>query len=207
MLLLSCTLMLFPACDEISKSFDDTFHGRPLEQPELGSNPIRDLLQDNHNYLSEESYWKEAQTAFMNLPEFRNKEVMLYHEVHFYDDGRISLKIQDVDNPGYINEYQYKEKTWGPPQPVRLSQKKVGEIPENSFSLAGFEFSTAHKVWKEFEQRAQQVEGAKPTGHVYFVFRNDDNYSYWYPTRIKGNRESWSIWFDKTGNVAVFKRE
>lgn len=200
-----CSLLVLVSCDEINKSFLDTLKEAP--EPTFPETVETPAISATETATSEPDFknLQQAEDALKSLPEFKGKPVVLYNSVHFYTNGNILLKVQDVENSNYINEYFYQKGQWEGPKPVQLSKSEEAEISEKIFPLKGFPFITAGIVLANYNEKAKNVAGAIPTKYVYFIFNND--YSWWYPTSINGERKRWEILFEKDGSIKKFERK
>lgn len=203
---LLCCLTGLASCRQVTQSISDTFHGRPENVSRSTDNPLIKLLKSRRDYLGDTAYLRKAADAFQNLPEFRDRKIMLYDKVYFYDDGRIAIKVQAADNPQHINKYQYDKKNWSPPQPVRLRSGEIAAIPEDLFPLDDLSFPVAGKVWASYNRAAAEKQG-KPATFVCFIFQRDGRNSWWLPSRIEGARAVWEIEFDREGNVVLLEKK
>src|SRR5690606_10577746 len=79
--------------------------------------PVKDFLTDStalHN----------AEQLLRVLPQFMDKPIHIYGDIHFYDDGRVITKLQHPDNPNFIDQYTYRWGEWSEPEPVQLSVRE-----------------------------------------------------------------------------------
>ncbi|SIO52200.1 hypothetical protein [Chitinophaga niabensis] len=145
----------------------------------------------------------KAEKALRNLPQYAGKEIFIYSSIHFYGDGSIRTMLQHPENPEYIDNYVYQNGAWSAPKPEQVSIKD--RIASRLVSLEKIHFTTAAKVAKTYNEKAAEVEGAKPLTSVYISIW--DNRVRWYPGTIIGSREKWSIDFDEDGGLRRFERE
>ncbi|MBO9673151.1 MAG: hypothetical protein J7577_06890 [Sphingobacteriaceae bacterium] len=141
-----------------------------------------------------------AQEQLKRLPQYRNKDIIVYQSVHFYDNGSINLMLQHPVNPKYADAYEYRDGAWSAPKPVLAR-----DIERRTFPLSGMHFSDARKVLKIYNEKAAQVEGAAPTSSVYISIW-DDNIR-WFPGSINGTRERFDIHFNPDGTLKSFRQE
>ncbi|MBT2564378.1 hypothetical protein J7E50_23460 [Pedobacter sp. ISL-68] len=141
-----------------------------------------------------------AQEKLRRLPQYRNKEIVVYESVHFYDDGSINLALQHPSNPKYVDAYQYKDGNWSAPKPVLARN-----IERRIFPLNKMSFADAHKVVQIYNEKAAEVEGAKPSTSVYISIW--DNGMRWFPGNITGTRERYDIQFNNDGTLKSFRQE
>jgi hypothetical protein len=116
----------------------------------------------------------QAEEKLRQLPQYRNKEIMVYQSVHFYTDGSIHLALQHPENPEYVDEYSFKDGAWSKPKPVLARN-----VERRTFPLNKINFAAAHKVMQTYNDKATQVEGAKPTTSAYISIWDDG--MRWFP--------------------------
>lgn len=141
-----------------------------------------------------------AQEQLKRLPQYQSKEIMVYQSVHFYGDGSINLMLQHPVNPKYVDAYKYQDEVWSAPKPVLAT-----DIERKTFPLSKMHFEDARKVLKIYNEKATQVEGAKPATSVYISIW-DENMR-WFPQSINGNRERFDIQFNNDGTLKSFRKE
>ncbi|MFT4094406.1 MAG: hypothetical protein QM640_12275 [Niabella sp.] len=144
------------------------------------------------------------QQELQNLPKLKGKKVNMYQQLYFYDfqDGIISVQIQDPDIPENVDEYRYVRGQWQQPTPVKIT----GNIPMKDylFLLEKIKFSTAKKVHDQAGKKADETEGNKASDHVYFdhmiIPLSRSAHTIWY-TSISGTRHDYYLDFDVNGNL------
>lgn len=141
-----------------------------------------------------------AEAQLKKLPQYRNKEIMVYQSVHFYDNGSINLMLQHPVNPKYVDAYEYRDGAWSATKPVLAR-----DIERRTFPLSGMHFEDARKVIKNYNIKATQVEGAEPTSDAYITIW--DNNMRWNPRTINGSRERYDIQFNNDGTLKSFREE
>jgi hypothetical protein len=206
----------FLSCKQISKSFEETFKAndtivsktiqhQPTEvttstttlttsRTEIGN---KDLLTDTNQLIS-------AEKALRDLPQYAGKEIMIYSTVYFYNDGKmIYTALQNPQNPKYVDNYSYTNGVWSAPTPQQLSINT--EIQSRMISLDKCSFKKVARVAKVFNEKASQIEGAKPLTNLYISIW--DNKIHWLPTNIEGSRERYSIQFNADGTLETFRQD
>jgi len=141
-----------------------------------------------------------AEEKLIALPSYRNKEIMVYQTVHFYDNGTINLMLQHPVNPKYVDAYEYRDEAWSAPKPVLAR-----DVERRTFPLSKMNFKDARKVLKIYNDNAAQIEGAKPGTSVYISIW-DENMR-WNPRTISGTRERYDIQFNNDGTLKSFRLE
>jgi len=142
----------------------------------------------------------KAEEQLRKLPQYRNKEIVVYESVHFYGDGSIKLSLQHPENPKYVDAYQYKNGKWSEPEPVLARN-----IERRTFPLNKMHFADAHKVIKIYNEKATEIEGAAPTTSAYISIWDEG--MRWFPGSINGTRERYDIQFNNDGTLKRFRRE
>lgn len=213
----------FFGCKQISRSVEETFSPRDTiiptkpaeEQPESKVNvsitveshstthTIKHTEGKKINFLINESGLKKAEEALKALPQYAGKEIFIYSTILFYDDGSIHTMLQHPENPKYIDRYEYRNGVWSEPKPEQISVRD--RIDSRLVPLSKVHFVNAAKVAKTYNEKAAEVEGAKPTTSVYISIW--DNEVRWLPTTINGSRERYSIKFDANGELKGFQRD
>ena len=145
---------------------------------------------------------EKAERELVNLPQYSGKEIQIYQSVHFDGDGRIRLMLQHPENPKYVDAYEYENGKWSAPKPIQTTS---GNIERRLVPLNQINFSSALTVLQAYNQKVLQVEGAKPTTHVYLSFW--DGRIRWFPGTINGTRERYSIDFEPNGTLKNFKQD
>ncbi|MCW3465299.1 hypothetical protein [Chitinophaga nivalis] len=145
----------------------------------------------------------EAEQALRDLPAYTGKEIYLYKTIHFYDDGRINIKVRHPENPDYVDEYSFHDGNWDAPKPVQLSVHD--NIKKYLVNLSDVSFVNAAVVYRNYRQKADSITGVVPINYIYAGF--DNNKITWYPQSIDGSRERYFISFTPRGEVDRFYRQ
>ena len=197
--------LLLTACNQITKSVDNTLNGRPRQ------NKIDAFMSsdDNHNsasnFLTDAGALAQAEKALRNLPELKGKKINVYSNLHMYNDGRIMISIQDPDTLQNVNAYAYSSvKEWGARQPVNVGGSVTAEnISSQSISLDSIPFKTVAKMAKIYADSAKHVNSTSTIDHIYY----EPQVREWYCSDIAGPRSSYEIYFNPDGSVKEFKKE
>lgn len=188
------------AAKEIQKRVNEFLKEMKLPQGDLKNiDTDKPVVKAKKGILSATALEK-AEDQLKNLPRYRNKEILLYQSVHFYDNGSINLMLQHPVNPKYIDAYEYRDGAWSAPKPVLAT-----DIERRTFPLDEIHFADAHRVIQVYNDRAAQVEGAKPTSDAYITIW--DNRMRWAPRTINGTRERYDIQFNNNGTLKSFRQE
>lgn len=154
-------------------------------------------------FLRDVTALKRAETALKKLPQYAGKEIFLYSTIYFYDDGRILTALRHPENPKYVDKYAYENGVWSGPEPQQLSVRD--NVESRLLSLSKVDFADVAKVNHTYNEKAAQVEGAKPETTVYISIW--DNEPRWFPTTINGSRERYSIQFNTDGTLKTYRRD
>lgn len=190
--------LLSTACQHVSQSIKDTFKTLPEEQ--LASSGATERIT---GFVADEQALIHAEQALRALPQYSGHPIYLYGDIHFYDDGRISAKLQHPENPEYIDAYNYNGGGWSGPNPVQLSVRD--DLQGKLVALDSVPFRTVATIVRNYNEKAETVAGAYGTDHVYLIIRYGA--TQWYPNQIDGTRELWQIYFRRDGSVASFNRK
>ncbi|RQO69520.1 hypothetical protein DBR43_15705 [Pedobacter sp. KBW06] len=228
--LMICSQMLF-SCRQISKSVEETFKSndsvankaaqdKPAENEDelhTESHTTSSTTVETHSSTFTEQHVTGTKTGFLTdidqltkaenelrkLPQYRGKEIFIYTNINFYDDGRITAMLQHPQNPKYVDSYEYNSGNWSAPKPKQLSVKD--EVKSNLVSLNNIPFSNVAKVTGIYNEKAAHIEGAKPSDHTYIaIFKNRIE---WYPMNINGTRERYYIQFNPDGTLKEFRQD
>lgn len=210
--------LLVSSCDQIKTSIKDTFKSQedvdaveetstdqeesvetPQEEP-----PVIEEITDEITYAFEDSsYYEKAQRDLLLLPKLKDKEILCYSSIHFYDDGRINLELQDPDSDTYLDAYSYEKGVWKDPQP--LQSRSAKQLAKETFPLAKIRFSTVVDLCRQINQKIEQTPGAEEITHIYITYSSYSKKITWRGS-ISGDRDSYSIWADADGSNLRFDR-
>lgn len=146
---------------------------------------------------------KKAEEALKNLPKFKGKDIKVFQKIYFYEDGRIIVDLQDPATPDNIDSYTFKNGAWEEPQAVQISGG--GDMSANLFSLNEIKFETVATIYKELQNQAKNVEGAKIGGGIYYNLNVLRNEKAWF-TNVEGTRGNYSGYFNADGTLKEFKK-
>ena len=185
---------------EIQKRVNEFLKDMNLPQPGAkNSNTEKPVTKARKGILSA-SQLARAEEKLRQLPQYRDREIVVYESVHFYEDGSIKLALQHPENPKYVDAYQYKDGYWSEPKPVQARN-----IARRTFPLSKINFADAHRVMQIYNDKAAQVEGAKPTTTAYISIWDDG--MRWFPSTINGSRERYDLQFNNDGTLKSFRQE
>lgn len=155
------------------------------------------------DFLTDESWLKEAQKSLQALPAYAGKKMYLYDDIHAYSDGRINLQLRHPENPDYVDAYHFANGKWKGPEPVQLSVRD--KIENKLVPLDDVDFSSMARVYKNIVEKSATIEGAKQPKHIYGIVQ--EKRLLWYPASISGSRERYAISFHPDGSINKFFRE
>lgn len=226
---IACSLLLgFSSCESINNSISDTFKepdskkesektapDKPIRAkmaiPHSASEPVAPIKETETivetkaatpNFLIDSDALAKAEQQLKALPEFRGKTIYVYQSVHFYDDGRIAIKVQNPENPDYVDQYDYRNAKWNTPKPVKIYLHD--KLSENLVALDRVSFTIIAKIIGIYNEKSKTVVGAKPADHSYaYISKGRIK---WYPSTITGDRESYQIRFNENGTLQHYER-
>ncbi|WP_037497571.1 hypothetical protein [Sphingobacterium deserti] len=208
-------LVLFNGCDSFVKTIEETKSGATRNENITSgekSNALNAESQNghsapidtpNHGFLMDTSALLRAEKALRNRPELRGKEVFIYMSIHFYDDYRIYLKIQNPDNPEYVDSYHYDKGGWSDPKPVVLSKRDI--VSKNIVNINELPFQNAHRVSRIIQDKLIEIESKSKDYNVYAITSN--NKISWYPRSLTSDRSRYTIEFNADGSLKSFDQD
>lgn len=214
-------VLLMTSCTQVSQTFKDTFKDKESEeqsdqttsrsnaeptgheQDEVELTPEPEEIPEPTNFLSDSLALAKAQQQLMDLPAFQNKDLKFYSSIHFYADGRVNIQMQDPGKLENVDEYGYRDGSWGEPKPVRLSSQ--GDLNRSLSPLDEIRFSSVASIFDQIAVKSQDIEGADEVTHIYFVHSPVFKKKEWYAS-VSGTRESYSIRADIEGESVSFRR-
>lgn len=170
------------------------------------SSPDNNDTKTSGNLLADAGTLQKAEDALKALPKFQGKTVHVFQDVHFYEDGRIMIELQDPDKPENIDHYEFKNGKWSEPQPVQISGD--GDMKANTTPLSDIKFATVATIYKNWNEKAAGVEGAQsnPLTHVYFSLFVPNQSRKWHTSGVDGTREKYAIEYNMDGSIKEFKK-
>ena len=158
---------------------------------------------EKSDFLTNTAELVKAEQALRKLPQYAGKEIFIYSTIHFYDDGRIITSLRHPENPKYVDRYEYRNGVWSEPKPVQMSVRD--KIESRLLPLDKISFSNAARVTKKYNEKAAEVEGAKPATSTYVMVW--DKQMRWYPTTVDGSRERYTIQFNDDGTLKTYRQD
>lgn len=208
--------LLFTACDDIKKTFDETFNNNTTatnapsenteeDNPEKGG--VLDLITPKEkakpDFAADVNALQNVEDELRARPEFKGKTINVYRSIHFYDDYRVMLKIQNPDNPRYVDEYYYHDGKWHEPKPVVLSKNE--NVAEDILPLDKTPFVNAHNAYTALTTKMHEI-GSKDNDVTVYVIVDSDGVR-WYPTEVSNDRSRYSITYNSDGTLKSFEQE
>jgi hypothetical protein len=233
MIIMVCSLA-FQGCKQITRSVDETFIPKPNPQRVSKPAPVQQAIDSttskaivqmhqqlttalsrvhvtahrikpvkSKDFLTNTTALKKAEASLRNLPQYRGKEIFIYRSVHFYDDGSIHIMLRHPENPDDVDNYEYQNGVWSKPKPEQVSVNV--DIASRSVSLDEVDFTTIASITRLYNEKAAEIEGARPTTSAYMVVW--DSVMRWYPGTINGSRQRYSIDFNNDGTLKSFRQD
>lgn len=199
---------LFYSCKEIKNSINDTLNENvtptSTEKSESKSSTSPTTFQDKQDEIvlvNNVEALEKAEKALRERSEFKGKDIFIYKTIHFYDDGRINVKLQNPDNPLYIDQYQYDDGKWIAPTPVRLS--KNDDIQKDLVNLNRVSFKNVKNVYNALVDKRKEI-GSKSMDYTIYVAYYKDRVN-WYPSSLSNDRYEYEIEFNEDGTLKSFE--
>lgn len=193
--------LLFAACGEGNKKVES--NNQTVETNGETSIGNEEKTEESGNFLVNKDALKKAEEQLKDMDKFKGKDVQVFQNVHFYEDGRIQLAIQDPAKPENIDDYSFQGGKWQEPQPVQISGG--GDMKANVFPLNSLKFETVAAIYKQLEDKSKDIEGAKIDGHIYYNLNVMKQEGQWM-TGVQGKREGYSGYFNADGSLKEFKK-
>ena len=158
------------------------------------------------NFLSDESALQSAQAQLEELDKFQGKSIQVFQAAHFYQDGRIIIKLQDPGALENVDEYTYQGGEWLKPVPVRLTGD--GAMEDNVTPLKDMQFATIANIFGTWSEKAKTVEGAeeKEMTHAYVNINPVTAKRRWFCDAIEGTRAEYQIFFNLDGSLETYEK-
>jgi len=205
-------------CKDFKKSIDDTLNS-PAETAGSGTGDAANTpaaypsAYSGHSgtvatpekpayFTSQKDKLQEAENKLRALPQFAGKPIFIYQFIHFYDDGRIITKLQNPDNPEYIDEYTYDDGMWQKPEPVVLS--KNDNIKEELIPLDRIPFEHVVNVYHVLEEKRKEI-GSQSQDYTLYAGKRKGKI-HWYPGSIQNERSSYDIEYNEDGTLKSFEQ-
>lgn len=199
---------LFYSCKEIKNSINDTLNENvtptSTENSETKSSSSPTTFQEKEDEIvlvNNVEALEKAEKTLRERPEFKGKDIFIYKTIHFYDDGRINVKLQNPDNPLYIDQYQYDDGKWIAPTPVRLS--KNDDIQKDLVNLNRVSFKNVKNVYNALVDKRKEI-GSKSMDYTIYVAYYKDRVN-WYPSSLSNDRYEYEIEFNEDGTLKSFE--
>lgn len=204
--LLLATSIGFLSCHKLTRSIHDTLNGNSKEIAE--NNSIHQASETSRknkdiDFMADRESLQEAENLLRNRPELKGKEINIYQNIHFYSNYRILLKIQNPDNPNYVDSYSYDGEIWKDPEPVVLS--KHDDITNNIVNLNKIPFVNANNTYQAIVAKMKEIGSQSTDLTVYVnIYKNKIT---WYPRSLSNERSRYSIEFNEDGTLQSFKQD
>lgn len=201
----SILVFISSGCEELKRSFKETFESekRIADQKsnsssiEIEKKPlpiVKSLFADRQKLMT-------IQQELINLPEFKDKEVILFKNIVFYDfqGGHINLKIKDPVKPKNFDEYNYRSPSgWSKGKPVKISSHHVVDIA--TMPLNKLDFGVVYQIQQTVAEKSMEIEGAEPNTFIYFYNFGHSREKKW-NAHIVGARKDYILEFNLAGDL------
>ncbi len=197
------------SCNKLSRTIEKTLNPDKNQQSENSIYNSDPKMEDTSIKKAEIPFCENikaleaAEASLRNMPQFKGKNINIYRSVHFYEDYRISMKIQHPDNPEYIDEYYYADGKWNEPKPVQTTKRD--KIEENLLTLDKIPFVNAHNVYRSLQEKIREIPDVEKIPTIYVIAHNGN--PRWYPSSIDSPRSKYSIEFNTDGTLKFFEKE
>ena len=213
--------LLLISCNDLRQTINDTLKKKDIETQSTATSeeetisentpenpdkepkdPIAAEKKRTTGFAADTVALQQVETALRNLPELKGKTINIYQSIHFYDNYRVLLQVQNTDNPNYVDEYYYSNQTWEGPKPVVTSARD--NVPANVVPLDKIPFKTVHTVYKTLTQKMREIGNTSTDVTIYAITSN--NRIKWYPRTISNQRSRYSIEFKTNGTLQSFRQ-
>lgn len=199
------------SCKEFSQSIEETLQENEQTSHEANSELNQSTKKERSSktakrktiFTEDTEALRNAENSLRNLPEFVGKSIYIYGTIHFYENHRISLKIQNPENPKYVDEYDFVDGNWDKPKPVRLS--KDTQVEKDLVNLNEIPFTNARKVYQTIKEKQKEIGDTSENLTVYAVVFNQE--IRWYPMSIASDRYEYSLEFEPDGTLKSFEQK
>lgn len=216
--ILSITLF---GCNDFKKSIKDTLDTNvvPIStstvntQAHRTSNSYKEYERKPHKIeqqnkiktvvplASQPDQLEEAEEKLRNLSQFKGKSIFIYKLIHFYEDGRIVVTLQNPENPKFIDEYTFKDSQWQFPKPIVLSKKD--NVKNNLVNLEKLPFKNSNNVYKVLLKKRKEI-GSTSKDYIIYAWIEENKIN-WYPISINNDRSVYNIEYYQDGTLKSFK--
>ncbi|MGO1245394.1 MAG: hypothetical protein ACTJHT_13100 [Sphingobacterium sp.] len=205
---LAILMFLMSSCTQVTQSFKDTF-----TQPAEGGSPggtaasMQQREKENEqrtNYLRDAGYLRAAKKKLEKLTKFQGKVLNVYSDIHFYDDGRIMLNLQDPSIAENIDTYTFRDGQWQTPEAMRVSGHD--SLNDGLIPLDTVDFGTVTMIYDYLRKESQSIEGAADVSHIYLIIRPINIGNQWYAS-LQGARATYSLRATLSGEILRFERD
>ncbi len=204
-----CVLaLLLASCTQITQSFKETFEEPVNDKKQGGSRSrMQNMVEDKvaeANYLSDANYFRAAKGSLMELPKFKGKTLRVYSDIHFYNDGRVMLNLQDPAIPENIDRYTFRDGDWEEPEPVKLSSQ--ADFYQQLLPLDSVDFGTVTSIYGYMTKESASIEGAEQVNHIYLIISPHIVGNQWYAS-LQAARGTYSLRAKLSGEIIRFERD
>lgn len=155
--------------------------------------------------LRDKAVLKQAQQSLHQLPNLRDKTILVYDKIHFFDGTRprIELSIQDPNNPEQLLFYTYENGTWS----VSIVEETIKNLNQKVINLDQIDFSQAADIAKTWAHKAQEVQAVETTPYyVAWVYLPKQSKIFWHTPTLEAVGKQYYLSCHQNGEIWEFKR-
>lgn len=158
------------------------------------------------DFFEDKAALEKAYDDLAKMPNLAGKSLKFFQDIHFYNDGRIKIAIQEPNKPENIDEYNYKNGTWGQPEPLQITGD--GDMSANVAPFNKETFARVADIRKTWLEKQKEVEGStNPLTHVYLNLLVSSGDVVWYTETMQGTRSQYNLYLKEDGSVKEFKKQ
>ncbi|MEG0192772.1 MAG: hypothetical protein RR831_11015 [Stenotrophomonas sp.] len=173
-----------------------------IATPRAASEPMQVPSRTRPNLLLDAERLQAARQALETLPGLAGERLVVFHDIHFHEDGRIDINLVDPQQPGHVDAYHYQRGQWRKGDAVNPQQfAPTITLRRSSTALANIDFDAVPRVAQALqEQRNALMRTPADVGHVYVVIRKGGKLV-WLPDEVAGDRQTVRLRYDARGNL------
>ncbi|MEG0184980.1 MAG: hypothetical protein RR704_16205 [Stenotrophomonas sp.] len=173
-----------------------------ITTPRAAAEPMHLPGRARPNLLFDAERLQAARQALEAMPGLAGERLVVFHSIHFHDDGRIDIDLVDPRQPGHVDGYHYQRGQWRKGEAVNPQQfAPTITLRRSSTALANIDFDAVPRVAQALqEQRNALMRTPAEVGHVYVVVRKGGRLV-WLPDEVAGDRQTVRLYYDARGNL------
>ncbi|WP_413531960.1 hypothetical protein [Empedobacter brevis] len=197
--ILAISAFVFTSCKNEKKDSQTDIENVEAKNNETGNDSGEAI--STSNLLADVTLLNKAEKELKELPKFKGKDIKVFQQVYFYEDGRIKLAIQDPEKSENVDEYLFQNGKWQEPQPVQISGG--GSMDDNVFPLSDIKFETVANINKQVQDKSKDIEGAQPLTALYYAMNPATGELRWMAS-VEGTRGNYTGMFNADGTLKSF---